>query len=742
MVERCLDWGLIGVALAVAGSMVAYGGGAPKMRPPAVPLVVHDPYFSIWSCSDSLAADWPRHWTGAIHALCSMVRVDGRPYRLMGMELRDAPPMPQTGLRVTPTRSIYEFEGAGVRIQLTFLSPLLPHDLELVGRPASYLTWQVTSTDGKEHQVSLYYDNSAELVVDKPEQPVAWSRLMLPELEVLCFGSEEQSVLAKKGDNLRIDWGYLYVAAPFAKGIGLMTAIADHKTARGMFASDEILPKNDDARMPRAAKDDWPVIACAYDLGKVGAQPASRHLILAYDDLYSIEFLGQKLRPWWRRNGAEAKDLLAAAAKDYAEVVRRCEAFDADLMADLAKVGGADYADFCSLAYRQAIGAHKLVAAPRQARGGLSSSKAAPDGRPMLFSKECFSNGCIATVDVMYPASPIFAFLNVELLKASTTPILDYAATERWKFPFAPHDLGTYPQANGQVYGGGERTEANQMPVEESGNLLILAALISQLDGNTAYAQRYWPQLERWARYLKEKGLDPENQLCTDDFAGHLAHNANLSLKAIVALAAYARMCEMTVGGASAPRDVVGGPSPAREERGAETLRLQSLRKEAEEYRKLAESFANQWAKLADEGDHYRLAFDRPGTWSQKYNLVWDKLLGLGLFPPEIARKEIAYYKTKLNRYGLPLDNRQTYTKTDWEVWTATLAERREDWEALMKPVYDFVSATPQRVPLTDWYWTLNAHKRGFQARPVIGGVFVKMLSDPAVWKKWSPKPQ
>ena len=417
--------------------------------------------------------------------------------------------------------------------------------------------------------------------------------------------------------------------------------------------------------------------------------------MLAYDDLYSIEYFQRRERAWWRRKGAEAADLIREARRDHDGLLERSRRFDEELTSDLRKLGGEDYARLAVLAYRQTLAAHKLVADI--------------DGTAMYFPKENFSNGCISTVDVIYPSAPFTLLFNPRLLRAQLQPVLDYASMDRWPWPFAPHDLGTYPQANGQVYGGGERTEQNQMPVEESGNMLILMAALARVEGNADYAAKYWPELTKWAVYLKEKGLDPENQLSTDDFAGHLAHNANLSIKAILALGSYGMLAEMT-----------------------------GHHDDAVLYRKTAEEFARRWSELAAEGDHYRLAFDKPGTWSQKYNLVWDKLLGLHLFPAEVARKEIAFYLTKQNQYGLPLDNRRDYTKLDWILWTATLTENSTDFGKLIAPVYRFANESPSRVPLTDWYDTVTAKQQGFQARSVVGGVFIRMLADPAIWKKYA----
>jgi Domain of unknown function (DUF4965)/Domain of unknown function (DUF5127)/Domain of unknown function (DUF1793) len=614
-----------------------------------------------------------------------LVRIDSKTYALTGGGKFLA--LDQTGLEVLPTRTIYHFLGNGVNLELTFFSPALPSDLDVLSRPLSYIEWDIRSTDAKPHEIALYFDASSELAVNTPDQPVSASRFLMDDQTVLRVGSREQPILAKRGDDLRIDWGYLYLAADRPEGV--RSAIGSRRQQTSAFSKDGRLPDSDEL-LDHAA-----VLAFVFDLGTIDSRPAHRYLMIGYDDIYSIEYLDRRERAWWRRNGANAAELLRMGRRDHDNLLQKSKAFDAQLTGDLRSIGGEKYARLATLAYRQTLAAHKLVADV--------------DGTPMFFPKENFSNGCIATVDVIYPSAPFTLLFNPRLLEAQVYPVLEYARLERWRWPFAPHDLGTYPLANGQVYGGGERTEENQMPVEESGNMLILLAALAKVEGNALFADRYWRELTKWAEYLKNKGLDPENQLSTDDFAGHLAHNANLSIKAILALGSYGMLAEMT-----------------------------GRKQIAAEYRATAQEFAKKWIDMAKDRDHYRLAFDKPGTWSQKYNLVWDRLLDLNLFPAEVARTEIAFYKTKLNKYGLPLDNRKDYTKLDWVLWTATLADNQADFEELVAPAYQFANDSESRVPLTDWYDTVTAKQEGFQARSVVGGLFIRMLSDSTMWTKYA----
>ncbi|RIK86029.1 MAG: glutaminase [Planctomycetota bacterium] len=686
--------GLLLNAAAWSGGVRPTVAAEAKLVPPATPLVACDPYFSIWSPGGKLADADTTHWTGKPHRLTSYAVIDGKPHRLLGASPSSAPPLSQKAQQVTPTRSIYALEGAGVEITLAFMTPAIPEDIDLLARPITYLTYRVRAMDGRPHSVRLYFDAGGELTVNTPDQHVVASSEQAGDLAVLKMGSKDQAILGRAGDDLRIDWGYLYVAAPRASIAGAAVGAPDELREQFNAAgADGLRSKADGASRPA----DQVAAALAYDLGSVGAEPVSRWLVLAYDDLYSIEYMYSPLRPYWRRNGLDALGLLAEAARDYPALVERCAAFDQELLADLEKCGGPQYAALCAVAYRQCFAAGKFVADAH--------------GQPLQFCKENHSNGCIGTSDVFYPMSPQFFLFGPSLAKSFLVPFMNYAESDRWKFPFAPHDLGTYPKANGQVYGGGERTEENQMPVEESGNLLLLMAAVAHMEGNASFAERYWPRLEQWADYLLEKGFDPENQLCTDDFAGHLGHNVNLSAKAICGLGAFAQLCQMRGDAAAAAK-----------------------------YRAAAEQFAARWVKEADDGDHFRLAFDRPGTWSQKYNLVWDRVLGLKLFPEDVYRKEMNFYLRNQNPFGLPLDNRSAYTKLDWILWTATLTEKQEDFTALVAPVIKFLNETPDKSPMTDWYFTDSGRKRGFTARPVVGGVFMKALYDKRLWNKWASR--
>lgn len=579
----------------------------------------------------------------------------------------------QTHVQVNATQTIYNFKCGDADLKLTFTSPLLMNDLKLFSRPISYISYKVNANDRKSHQVSIYLGASTNIAVNVPTQEVAAQKYATTQLNILKAGTTEQPVLQKKGDDLRIDWGYMYVAAP--KSAHSIQYISNSSTAISSFIEGKFETKTKQGKNL--------VLNTIVPMGTVNKTTIEKAIMIAYDDLYSVQYFKQNLKPYWKQQGETIEKELTQAAADYHAVIDKCYNFDLNMYNAAKNAGGEHYADLCALAYRQSIAAHQLVKSP--------------EGEILFLSKENFSNGSINTVDVTYPSAPLYLIYNPNLLKGMLNGIFYYTESGKWTKNFAAHDLGTYPLANGQTYG-------EDMPVEESGNMMILTAAIVKAEGNASYAKKHWTALTTWADYLLTAGFDPADQLCTDDFAGHLARNTNLSVKAIVALGSYAYM--------------------------ANQLGYQEV---ANKYRSAAQEMAEKWVQLADAGDHYSLVFERKDTWSQKYNLVWDKVLNLNLFPKEVYTREINYYLTKQNEFGLPLDSRKSYTKSDWITWTATLSDNQKDFKTLTDPIYKYAEKTPSRVPLSDWHETTDGKIVGFQARSVVGGYFIKLLND-----KWN----
>lgn len=584
-------------------------------------------------------------------------------------EVKDAV---QQSVDVMATNTYYTFACGPVFLDLVFTAPMLIDDLDQLSTPVNFVSYQVRPADGKRHDVQFYLGVSPEMSVNTVNQPTVSSLLDRDGVQYARTGTVDQPVLARKGDGVCIDWGYFYLPAvngtvSVAPEREMLDAFA--RTGRPAPSAEEIVAR---------AHREMPVLGYVHDFGSV--KKAASFALVAYDEIFDIEYMYYRYKGYWARDGKTIFEAMADAARDYPSLMMRCRALDRRIYDDAFASGGKKYAELLSGSFRHVMAAHKLF-----------EDK---DGNLLYFSKENNSNGCVNTVDLTYPSAPLFLLYNPELLKGMMTSIFDYSLSGRWTKPFAAHDLGTYPIANGQVYG-------EDMPLEEAGNMLTLTAMLTMIDGDASYAGRFMPLLRTWADYLSEHGMDPADQLCTDDFAGRLAHNCNLAVKAIMGVAGFS-FISRAAGDADA----------------------------ADRYMARAREMAVQWEKDARDGDHYKLTYDRPGTWSQKYNMVWDLLWKTDLFPNGAMAREMASYAPRQNRYGLPLDSRATFAKSDWIMWTAAMSSDAEMFRSFLDPLYDYVNETPSRVPISDLHDTNTSRMIGMYARSVIGGYWMKVLVD------------
>lgn len=643
-------------------------------RAASIPLITHDPFFSIWSGADCLYDKDPVHWCGKRQKLRGYLSVDGQIYCFLGDSEFHAV-IPQISLSVTATATKYTFENDAVKLICTFTSPLLPDDMTVLSRPCTYIDVDIIKKNAKE--VALHFEVSADLVrTDK--DPVVGFTGHQPDFSYASMGRAIQQPLNRSEDRGTIDWGYVYLAC-------------NDKNALIFFDSDN------------------EKLAMNYTFTPENAHAG---FIIAYDDLLSINYFGHWKKGYWTLTYETILNAISAAFSDKKSVLAKASALDKWIEDKAYEIGGEAYAFLCNMSFRQVWAAHKLITDEK--------------GNIIFLSKENASNGCVGTVDVSYPSIPLLLLFNTEYVKGLLRPAFDFATRDVWEYDFAPHDIGRYPYAWGQVYGldlnqmetlfstkvssvyppfymfpaGSNIYDFNkQMPVEESGNMLIMTAAVCLQDNSPEFARPYWDLLTQWKQYLIQYGQDPGNQLCTDDFAGHLAHNVNLSAKAIMGIEAYAKLAEM-----------------------------QGFIEEAQKHHLIAKEMASNWEKNAFADDHYALAFDKPDSWSLKYNLIWDKLWKSELFSEEVYEKELAYYELKMNPYGIPLDSRATCTKSDWILWCAAMSESREQRIRLLTPVANYLENTESRVPFSDFYCSDTGLHHSMIARSVQGGLFMPML--------------
>lgn len=633
------------------------------MKLPSYPIATIDPHFSIWSKEDALYDGDTYLWCGIRMKIDGVLSVDGTAYRFLGKG--NEPALSQKETKITPYVSEYIFENEKVRLSFKSWSPFLFDDFHLLSVPVAYFDTAVTSLDGEKHTVSVSFTAHNELCGSSKNKNITKYTDTADGTRFAVMGMTKQDPLHTSGDTFRADWGYVC-----------------------LMGGECYLDKNG--------------ISIKSETKTV--KKAAFSSVIAYDDVYSINYFGEKLKGLWTERFPSIGKAMKFCLDSHDELFDRIRQQEKTILDD-AKPYGKEYQKILSAAARQVLAGHKLV---RNGKGQL-----------LYMSKECHSNGCINTVDVSYPASPMYLLYTPELIKAMLVGIFEFANTPLWKEDFAPHDIGRYPLACGQVYA--LKPQAHivphsysykriykakginiympqfQMPVEECGNMLIMTYAYYKVTGDKEFLTESYYTLSTWANFLKNKGIILDNQLCTDDFAGHSKKNVNLAIKSVMGLACFGRITE--------------------------ELGLSG------EWTETAKKYANELiTACGTEKAHLPFSVDKKDSWSLKYNLVWDILFDFNIFDKEIYKAESEKYRKQLNKYGVPLDHRRDFTKTDWELWAACLDETKENVAVFSECICRYLADTKERNCFSDWTETKQATQHSFDHRTVQAGLWMPVL--------------
>jgi Domain of unknown function (DUF5127)/Domain of unknown function (DUF4965)/Domain of unknown function (DUF1793)/Domain of unknown function (DUF4964) len=677
-------------------------GGAP-VRPPSVPLAVRSPYLSTWLPATNLTATPPRFWNGAARGLAGLIRIDGRVYAWAGRPVIDGtlvPAMTQKSLEVTATRSIFTLQARGVELVAEWLSPIEPGDLRLQSAPLSLLTVSVKSTSRVRHSVQVYADITREWVSPDAGPSIEWQMAVREGARQWGVQLRDQQPLTER--NQMAQWGTAVWAAPANRALSYQSGAA--VDVRGRFAAARALANRfHPASLPANSQR---VFAFAQDLGNVRAGSVSFALGHVRTPLVSYGPDATPLVPLWTQYWPGWERMTAEFLAGGPAARQRAVALDAQVEQAATEAAGAGYSALCALALRQCYGATELALGPQ--------------GQPWLLGKEISSDGDVNTVDIFDQAFLAWLWLDPGLIPLVMEPILDWCASPSWQDPsawsgipsweesqtrYCVHDLGIYPVAAGRVPGAGE-----QMPIEESAGMLIMAAAYARSVGAAA-AQPFlaqWSSLwTQWAEYLRTQVPTPATQLTTDDWAPVYANptgSVNLGIKAIIGLAAAGQIAE-----------ILGDQA------------------DAATWTAAAQDNIEPWVNLSTDpsGEYLNLEQGAAGTWSTLYNAYYEQVIGVQLVPEDVAAKQASFYLTQLTTYGMPLQtDAGDTTKVAWMLYIPAWLADYPIRDALLSRDVAYVNATPSRVPYGDRYHTTTGVETpGVQAHPTVGAVFALLAA-------------
>ncbi|KAL0253168.1 hypothetical protein SLS55_010621 [Diplodia seriata] len=709
--------------------------GFTPILPPAYPLAVKNPYLSAWIPGDD-ALELPNHqaefWRGQKLGWSVMAQVDDDLYSLFGM------PDPKgnvtaakvDGAEYTSTRTDFNLTAGDARFTLSFLSPVFPGtddaSLSQQSLPLSFLTVTARPKSGQP-DVKIYSDIGHEwLGAANAPDDMALSKSAEGSTHMWTW--DRESGATYRENNNMAKWGQVFYASSSQDGIPMTMSFGARDDVRNDFVEKLELRKLDTAA-PEYNGSSNPVSAYAHSLGKITKDKQVVFGVGMTRDK-AINFYGSDETYFYRAKYPKKDQLVNAVSDAFAalDATREsCTSLDNKIESESMHVGGQNYSDITTLSLRQVFGAMDITI-PYESKDTTKAN---------AWMKEISSNGDIQTLDIIMPASPLFYWLSPGYIRLMLRPIAIYLETGGWPHPWAVHDLGDrgfqdggYPRAVGHDNGRSE-----SMPLESTGNLLILARMYHKAATNRDEADQFVkdhkPLFTRYATYLERNGLKPENQLSTNDGAGPLANQTNLAIKAAVGLAAYGAMYDNQTSTTSA--------------------------------RAMAKKIANKEHGLSSDGSHLTLRYGRDDSWTTAFNLYPDVLLGLETFDSDVIDLQSAYYRSlranatllhtafaasshsphrdhdqetdyENDVIGLPIDSRGDYGSSNWMSFAGASAPgnaKSAAGEMFVDDIHAFLANRRNGVALCDRFFVMGKHAglaspghSTFRARPVVGGHF------------------
>ncbi|KAM0789067.1 hypothetical protein ACM66B_003130 [Microbotryomycetes sp. NB124-2] len=701
-------------------SCTALGGGDGRfspLLPPAIPLAVKSPYLNAWLSNGGrqgsrgmLAGSWPKFWpvrypsTERQYELRwqGLIKIDDDTFQFMGNAIDEhhfgdsVKNAQQTAFEYTSTRSVFYFQANNVSFTVQFLSPVTPHDYVRTSLPLSYMSVSVDERALKHHAISVYTDIAGDWASGDPRAELTWDYIVHKGAGVHDIRRKDQLAFAEFDQ--QAEWGSAVYATDM--GSGVVSGSGEDKDVRAQFVKHGHLLGYQDVNY-RAAHDRSPVFAFSKQLSSNNAVATFTvgHMRSPYVNYVTAD--GQKTRKgFWSTKFHSKRDAIAFWVSDYTSAQREADKVDKQVRKDAERVAGKEYAAIAELSMRQAFATFEVTVGDNE-------------DDVMAFLKEISSNGDMSTVDVIFPLYPILQYMNPTLIALLLEPLLQYSVSGLYPNRWTVHDLGTYPNATG--YNGGND---EPMPVEEAGNMLWMMLAYWQVTKDTQWIEKYYPILTQWTTFLIEDGLVPAEQLSTDDFAGTLSNQTNLAVKAIVGIGAMGKLAEAT------------------------GKWVQSVH-----YKATAQAYVKEWMKLAltrgsaKSRPHAKLSYQDEDSHGLLYNLFGDRVLNLGLFDDKLYEWQTDWYRTRKNAYGVPLDSRHGWTKSDWEMFAAASTTDVETRDMFISLLVKYLQANQVDAGFPDLYETDSAKFPGqdnpdwnieFIARPVVGGHFALLALDVA----------